>query len=360
MNAANAWLRSWSSGPYSPVLTFGNSLDLTIQYRMERALEEAAKQWETQRARLKATIPKVTYISPDEPEGWHRYYVSLEDDLPLHEWAVERGSIQSRLVAARNNLFREILKRSSGWSENRIKKKVGYLDWPNALTLNDWHDIQNDLQFVHWLILNRVEVSQPFRDRRPDASLPSQDWMRQGGVQSSRQEANDDKHKRTLDLQINLLGTWEGRHNHEFTINGLEDRNLNNSPHDGEPVVRLKIDSKQPNPLSLREIEAHIVIPNRSQETRDISPWSAASEALWYQLVENVWALHAVQVGPELAYEFTGPLVSKYERLWIHGDMTYQVSREGEWTFVEIPNPFEELFDVARNAQKQINSFTVG
>lgn len=358
MDASTAWEESWPEGPDGePILIPGKHLDQSVQYRLEKALREAADLWEEQRAGFSATSPVVAYEPPADPAGWHQYFAELAEDLPLHEWSVERANIHSRLVAMRNDLFRDILKRSSGAPEKKVKKKVGFLDWPNSITEDDWRSVREKISFVPDVILDRLATTQPFRDNRPDGSPPSADYVRQGGVQSSRKEANDDKHERTPILGM-ILTCPEGiLTNFSFKAVAFEHRNFRNSPGDGEPIFRLQTDVDSLDPAHVFDIAAHLVVPNSSQESKDEQPWVIASRSLWHQLLENLWVFHVVLAGKQVANPITDPLLVKYESLWGYGDMRYQLSTEGSWFTLDSPNPFRELLELAKETHRRIATF---
>ncbi|NDK30203.1 hypothetical protein [Nesterenkonia haasae] len=256
----------------------------------------------------------------------------------------------------RNNMFREVLKRSSGLTEKKVKKKVGHLDWPNSTTKDDWDTKREKLSFVPDVILDRIALTQPFRDKLPDGSPPSADWMRQGGVQSSRKEANDDKHERNTSLAVTLTCDGGVRANYSFRRIAQWQRDLLNSPGDGEPIFCLKTGVECVDPVHVYEVAAHLVVPNPSVETQDRQPWILSSRNLWHQLVENLWIFHVVLAGREIAGPITGPLHTKFESLWGYGDMRYQLSSEGAWVALESPNPFRELHELAKAAHKWISS----
>lgn len=354
MDTSSAWEQSWLSGPNGPVLIPGTHLDKSIQYRLERALHEAAALWDQQCSALRDTTPEVIYEAPEEPSGWHRYYANLRHKLPLHEWAVERANIHSRLLTMRNSLFREILRRSSGSTEKRIKKKVGYLDWPNAITADDWIDKRKNLSFVPEVILDRIEVTQPFRDKYPDGSPPSEDWVRQGGVQSSRREANEDKHERTATLAVNLTCPRGVIANYSFSIIDQDQREAYSSPFDGQPIFSVKADLDCSNLVLVKEVTVHLVVPNSGIGSKDAYPWTLASEGLWHQLLESLWVFHVILLGREAANEASDPLVEKFTSFWASGDTKYQLSDRESWRVIQRPNPFRELAEFTREAHERI------
>lgn len=355
MGTRNSWEESWFSGPNGPLLIPDKHFSTTVTHRLEKVVREAAWLWETQRAALAKTHPEVSYAPPSDLADWHHYNADLKHELPLNAWSVDRGAVHSALVSMRNDLFRELLANSGGWTDKQLKKKVEHRDWPNSLSASEWKDTRAELGFVSDVILDRIEITQPFRDRNPGGTPATKDWMRQGGVQSSRRAANEDKHEGTVSVAVNLVNPCASS-NYDFTIVDIDTRDHRSAPGDDKPLISIQTDAERPNPLSVDHVVARLVVPNRSQETRQEQPWTPANRDLWHQVIENIWVLHTVQAGVEIARNLTQALVEQFIDFWDRGDMIYEASGDGWSVPADTPNPFQRLHEELHVYQEHIRS----
>lgn len=300
---AKDWISTWDHSDGQPQLLPGRHLDSVVTTRLRDVLKQTALLWDEQNAWWLSIGLEVTYTPPPEPQGRHSYDVQYGEIAPVEAWAVRLGNIHAGLSAMRNNLFRDILTRSTGWSRAKSVRKLRNvnLDWPICTSAEDWKTFRETFSFIPEAILERIEVTQPFRDRMEDGIEPTPEWMRMNGVQSSRRFDSANKHYKPAEIGTNsVLGHAESR-DPNVEISGVQQRFDTTDLTDPEPLLSFTTTSPILDPAEVQSISVVTMVRYALPDEPGMSPWGASRRDLWVQIIDHLFLAWTVQHGAESA-----------------------------------------------------------
>lgn len=157
----------------------GHEISSTSHLRLRRAFRNNASLFDEQSQWFRTYKPEIQPFS--DSHGTDHKFLLLTPDLP-EDWALRIGEIFNHLSSAKDNLFIEIVRKFSGYSDSQIQKQLGPTYWPVCRTSAEWERTKERFPFIPAWILARIEIFQPFRDRPDELTSPDDNWMSLGGI----------------------------------------------------------------------------------------------------------------------------------------------------------------------------------
>lgn len=287
--------------PFRP----GHEVSTISQLRLRRAFKNAARLFDEQSEWFSVYEPQIQSYSNSQGTE-HRLSLCVPD--PPEDWALQIGEISNHLSSAKDNLFTEIVRKFSGYSDNRIQKQLGNTYWPVCRSLTEWEKTADKFSFIPEWLLKRIETFQPFRDRPDENTTPDENWMSMGASTWARSVNNSDKHSQPVELALNhflheplqLKGTLA-----EPT--GVEQRFDYSDPSSEEAMISIR--SAPSTGVRLKVDSVGFLLMTRKTPK---SSWAPLNQSIWHVLVENQVIFNTVYYGQEAALERIIP--------WAHDD----------------------------------------
>lgn len=331
--AGRAWVKTWNYSNGVPQLFPREHLDSVVLTRLRDVLRQTEQLWMSQNQWFTSAEPEIAYSAPSPALDRHVYDAQFSDMPPLEDWAIQLGNIHGALSAMRNNLFRDVLTRSTGWGKSKLNRKVPNinLDWPKCNTKQEWETLRTAFYFIPTVVLDRIEVTQPFRDLMPPGATPTDHWMRMGGMQSSRRFDSANKHERPAEVGVNWL--LSGPHKLPPGVHATDVRQRLDTTDltDPEPVLSFATTQPIVNPMQIQSLDVLTMVRYSAPDRPNMSPWGASRRDLWTQILEHLFAVWTLQFGKESARTRSDHLTPPNE-WWIKTpDARFIATGSGEW-----------------------------
>lgn len=336
--SSEEWGQNWPTMKGSPHLRPGADLsDLPLK-RLRWAFEKMSALYSNQEEWFSGYTPDFEQISNSEGT---RHEFSLIVDPPVDDWGFLGGEIFNHLSSARDNLFKEVVKRATGLPDKGIKKQFGNVYWPSCFQEQEWDSLAKRFESIPKVIMERIGVFQPFRDRHPDGEPADIDWKRTSISAWSRTLNNDDKHDQPPQIAVNhYLGDPAYAERAPTFTREPQQRWDTTDPLASEPLITLYT-------LPVGTLKVRFPSVNMALMVRTPShpQWSPFNNAVWTALIENQMVLNTVYYGKDHADELRIP--------WLHttqddvSDFRYQLKSARSYEFLRRSNLAKEA--IGRN-----------
>lgn len=294
----------------------GHEISSTPQLRLRRAFNNAASLFDAQSQWFRNYQPEIQSFS-DSQGTEHRFSVFIPD--PPADWALHIGEIFNHLSSAKDNLFIEIVRKFSGYSDSKIQKQLGSAYWPVCRSSSEWEKAKEKFSFIPAWILARIEIFQPFRDRPDELTSPDDNWMSLGASAWARSMNNSDKHSEPVHVTLNhylneplrVIGTLSNPIE-------VEQRFDDTDPLSEKPMVRISSGPSKGVHLNIDSVGFQFMIRKNLK-----SQWAPMNRSIWNVLVENQITFNTVYYGHKAALEHAIP--------WAHDDGVTQSDAIYSW-----------------------------
>lgn len=313
----------------------GHEISNNSQLRLRRAFKNAATLFDEQFQWFENYEPQIHSLSNLEST---EHLISLNRPPLPEDWSLQIGEILNHLSSAKDNLFNEIVRKFSGYSDTAIQKKLGNTYWPACRSSKEWEKIEEKYSFIPKWLLERIEIFQPFRDLPAHGVSPNADWMSMGASTWARNINNTDKHSQPVQLSLNhflnepvrLKGTLRG------TVT-VEQRFDYTDPLSEDPMIKIMSEPSKDVRLKIASIGILLMIRKTSK-----SSWVPLNRSIWHVLIENQVIFNTVYYGHEAALQRMIPWA--YDDGTHLADAVYSWSRKGKFQLRLRPNmPFDAL-----------------
>lgn len=299
----------------------GHEISNTSQLRLRRAFKNSASLFDEQSQWFRTYEPD--FQSYSNAQGTEHRLTLRAPVLP-EDWTLHIGEVLNHLSSTKDNLFNEIVRKFSGYSDSKIRKHLGNTYWPVCRSLTEWEETVEKFSFIPEWLLRRIEVFQPFRDRPDRNTSPDASWMNLGASTWARSMNNSDKHSQPVQISLNHFL------NEPLRLKGalpepvkVEQRFDYTDPSSDEAMIRITSAPSMGVRLEIDSVGILLMIRKTPK-----SPWAPLNQSIWHVLVENQAVLNTVYYGQEVALERMIP--------WAHddgvllSDAIYSWSRKGK------------------------------
>lgn len=328
--SSEGWDQNWPTMPGSPpCLRPGTDLsDLPLK-RLRWAFEKASVFYSNQVEWFRRYTPVFDQISNSEGTR-HEFLLLMEP--PVGDWRFLGGEIFNHLSSARDNLFKEIVKRSTGLSDKEIKKQFGNVYWPTCFQEQEWESLAKRFDCIPKVIMDRIEVFQPFRDRHIDGKPADIDWKRSSVSAWSRRLNNDDKHDQPPEVAFNYyLGDSVIAHKAVTFTSEPQQRWDTTDPLAADPILTLHTAHGETPHITIPYVDIVLMIRSSSH-----ARWSPFNSGVWSALVESQMVLNTVYYGRDRADALQIPWVYATQDNW--ADFRYELNSTGGYDLLRRSN----------------------
>ncbi|NKG21993.1 hypothetical protein [Paeniglutamicibacter terrestris] len=309
----------------------GHEITITPQLRLRRAFKNAASLFDEQSQWFLNHHPEIQRYS--NSEGTERRLSVIMPAAP-EDWVLHIGEVFNHLSSAKDNLFLEIVRKFSEYSDSKIQKQLGGTYWPVCRSAPEWEKTKEMFPFIPAWVLDRIEVFQPFRDRPDELTSPDDNWMSLGASAWARSMNNSDKHSEPVHVTLNhylneplrVIGTLP---NPIEVVQRFDDT----EPLSEIPMARVSSPPSKGVHLHVDSVGFLFMIRKNLK-----SQWAPMNQSIWNVIVENQVTLNTVYYGHKTALERAIP--------WAHddgvhlSDATYSWTRRGKRRLHQRPNIF--------------------
>ncbi|WP_299169054.1 hypothetical protein [uncultured Arthrobacter sp.] len=295
--------KNWLQNQDSPQLKPGRDLSEVPLQRLHWAFTKASSFHESQVTWFQGYTPDTEYVSKSSGTI-HEFSLSIRP--PVDEWALLTGEILNQLSSARDNLFRDVVKRASGFSDEEIRNNFrGGVHWPLCFTEKQWISVMKKYSFIPEVIMDRVRLFQPFRDLRPDGKTPDEEWMKAGASTWARFLNNQDKHDEPVRVTAHHYLGGPVTAESEFILRKQPRQRWDyTDPQSNEPLITIYSEPIE----DLRIIAPAIDVVVTAKGPSKIR-WDPLNSGLWSALLESQLVINTVYYGREKAQELSIPIM---------------------------------------------------
>ncbi|MEV8130727.1 hypothetical protein AB0O54_06265 [Pseudarthrobacter oxydans] len=330
--------KNWLQNQDSPQLQPGRDLTEFPLQRLRWAFTKASSFHEAQVAWFQGYTPEINYVSKSSGTI-HEFSLSIRP--PVDEWALLAGEIFNQLSSAKDNLFRDIVRRASGWSDEETRNNFrGGVYWPSCFTEKQWKSAVKKYSFIPKVIMDRIELFQPFRDLRPSGKTPDEEWMKAGASTWARLLNNQDKHDEPMRVAVHhYLGspiiTQTG-----FTVrNKPRQRWDYTDPQSNEPLLTIYSEPIEDIRITVPAIDVVVTAKGPSK-----LKWDPLNSGLWSALLESQLVINTVYYGREGARELGIPIM-EYAPPTSWTDYKYVLQPDGGYNLITPGNYAQEVLN---------------
>ncbi|WP_104053381.1 MULTISPECIES: hypothetical protein [unclassified Arthrobacter] len=301
-------MKKWLQDGDSPQLQPGRDLSEVPLQRLRFAFTRASAFYASQVAWFQEYIPDIRHVSKS---GGTIHEFSLTVQPPVEEWALLAGEILNQLSSARDNLFKDVVKRASDGEEGITKNlKGGAHHWPSYFDERQWEPFVRRYHFIPEVILDRIKSFQPFLDLHPDGGTTDREWMKAGASTWARQLNNHDKHDEPMRVAAHhYLGSGVTALS-EITLRGeVQQRWDHTDPHSSEPLISIHCEPVDDLRLTVPTIDIVLMSMGPSE-----LKWDPLNSGLWSALWESQCVINTVYYGRERARELSIPFMEYASR----------------------------------------------
>lgn len=295
--------KSWLQNQDSPQLQPGRDLSAAPLQRLRWAFTKASTFYTSQVAWFQGYTPHTRHISKSFGTI-HEFSLSIRP--PVDEWALLAGEILNQLSSARDNLFKDVVRRASGWSDGEIRRNLrGGVYWPSCFEEDQWESVMKKYDFIPEAIMDRIMLFQPFRDLRPGEETTDRDWMRAGASTWARQLNNHDKHDEPMRVTAHhYLGDSITTHSQFIFREEPRQRWDYTDPQSNEPLVTIHSEPIKDLRITVPAIDIVLMAKGPSE-----LKWDPLNSGLWSALWESQSVINTVYYGRARAQELSIPLM---------------------------------------------------
>lgn len=319
--------KNWLQDQESPQLRPGRDLSEVPLKRLRWAFTKASDFYASQLAWFQEYTPNIRTVSKSFGTI---HEISLSVRPPVDDWSLLAGEIFNQLSSARDNLFKDVVRRASGWSDGEIKKNLrGGTYWPSCFEEEQWESVMHKYNFVPEAIMDRIRSFQPFLDLRPGGKATDKEWMRAGASTWARRLNNHDKHDEPMRVTAHhYLGGPITTHSDFIVREELEQRWDHTDPLSNEPLVTIH--SEPTEYLRVRVPVIDVVLMAKGQA--DLQ-WDPLNSGLWSALCESQSVINTVYYGRDNARELSIPFMEyASQRSWT--DFRYVLKPGGGYSLL--------------------------
>lgn len=331
---------NWLQNEDSPQLQPGRDLSENPLQRLHWAFTKASSFHALQTTWFQNYTPDIKQVSKSFGTI-HEFSLSIRP--PVDDWALLAGEILNQLSSARDNLFRDVVRRASGWSDEEVRNKFrgrGGVYWPSCFTEKQWETCKKKYSFIPNVIMDRIKLFQPFRDLHPDGGTPNEEWMEAGASTWARYLNNQDKHDEPMRVTIHHYLGSPVIAKSGFTVRKEPRQRFDyTDPQSNEPMVTLYSEPVEDFGITVPVIEVVVAAKGQSK-----IKWDPLNSGLWSALMESQLVINTVYVGRERAHELSIP-IGEYAPPPNWKDFQYVLQSGGEYNLITRRNYAQEALD---------------
>ncbi|MUK01627.1 hypothetical protein GM708_06610 [Vibrio cholerae] len=330
--------KNWLQNQDSPQLQPGRDLTEVPLQRLRWAFAKASSFHEAQVAWFQTYAPEIKYVSKSSGTT-HEFSLSIRP--PVDQWALLAGEIFNQLSSARDNLFRDVVRRASGWSDDETRNNIrGGVYWPSCFTEKQWRTTAKKYSFIPPVIMDRIELFQPFRDLRPDGKTPDEEWMKAGASTWARFLNNQDKHDEPMRVTTHhYLGSSVIAQTDFRVLKKPRQRWDYTDPQSNEPLLTLYSEPVEDFRIIVPAIDVVVTAKGPSK-----IKWDPLNNGLWSALFESQLVIKTVYYGREKAQERSIPL-AEYAPTTGWNDFRYELQSGGSYKLTPRRNYAQEVLE---------------